>query len=150
MNAMQSQESGHYRKLVTKGLVFVPFSVLVLDPFYSPRPAFIIFCSCVLVTLHSPATPPRRASYATPPGTPTLQRRTCFELFERNMCPPDSPLMQDCSRFRNVQVELQRRNSDASVRILPSNPSSTTTNKDNELTHADIQRLMMNNGSRLF
>ena len=94
------------------------------------------------------ATPPRRASYTTPPGTPTLQRRTCFELFEKGVCPADSPLMKDCSRYQGVQVELQRRNSDVASGLGPrprrvmlaANPRSDQP----ELSHADIQRLMMN------
>ena len=80
-----------------------------------------------------------RHSYSTPPSSPTLQRRTCFELLERGMCPPDSPLMKDCSRYQHIQTELQRRNSD-----LPQRPQILTANpRSDELSHADIQRLMM-------
>jgi len=94
-----------------------------------------------------------------PPNSPSM-RRSCFQLLE--LAYPESPLSRECTQFQDVQVELQRRNSDLSVRfsttptslvamnpISPTSPRNTmlmaplSPRNDMEPSHADIQRLMM-------
>ena len=95
-----------------------------------------------------------------PPNSPSM-RRSCFHLLE--LAYPESPLSRECTQFQDVQVELQRRNSDLSVRSSttpaslatmnppsPYSPRNTTmmmpppSPRNNvEPSHADIQRHMM-------
>uniref|UniRef100_A0A7S3L297 Uncharacterized protein n=1 Tax=Amphora coffeiformis TaxID=265554 RepID=A0A7S3L297_9STRA len=92
-----------------------------------------------------------------PPNSPST-RRSCFHLLE--LAYPESPLSRECTQFQDVQVELQRRNSDLSVRssttpaslnLPPPTPPRAATmmmappspRNQVEPSHADIQRLMM-------
>lgn len=71
-------------------------------------------------------------------------RRSCFQLLEISY--PESPLMRECTHFQDVQVELQRRNSEMSVRSSTTPPSMLALpsfRNEVEPSHAEIQRRMM-------
>lgn len=94
-------------------------------------------------------------SLLTPPTSPTAQKMACFSLLNK-VC-PDSPLPPYCSQFEEIKVALQRSNSNKANHAVAFEgmhsgeaAAAMASREKGHLSHAQIQRRMTSNKTRLW